>query len=338
MKFDQRLRCLLRTPGLPTSRVVGASAYKVVNRKREHVPYAPLALYFGATRRCNLDCVMCGTKLLKRVPDLSYERFRQILDQVPAHSMRGCQIGGTGEPLLNPDLIKMFTYAKNKGFITHLTTNATLLTEAKALPILRALDIIAISVDGATKETYEKIRRGGKFEDVIRNTQRLTALKKKIRAPTHIRINFVCSMLNIREIPEMVVLASQLGVDGLEIRMLREAFQWRPKPKYKQTIDDLSVSFSSVKKHIPPKSKIELSVETPRPTFPICDWPFKTCYITEDGFVTPCCNVPEPGISFGNVFNTPLAEIWNNQLYREFRRGFITGNPPESCVDCHTIG
>lgn len=338
MKLTQGLRCLLRTPGLPTSRVVSASVYKAVNRKREHVPYAPLSLYFGATRRCNLDCVMCATKLLKRVPDLSYERFRHILDQVPPHTMRGCQIGGTGEPLLNPDLIRMFTYAKKRGFITHLTTNATLLTEPKALPILQVLDVIAVSVDGATKETYEKIRRGAVFENVIENIQTLTALKKKIRAPTHIRINFVASTLNFHEIPQMVALASKLGVDVLDIRALREAFQWKPKAKYKQTIDELSISFSSLKKYLPPKSKVELCVETPRPTFPICDWPFKTCYITEDGFVTPCCNIPEPGVSFGNVFDTPLAEIWNNQPYREFRRGFITGQPPAPCKDCHTIG
>ncbi|MBT0159178.1 radical SAM protein [Candidatus Bathyarchaeota archaeon A05DMB-2] len=314
---------------------------KFVDRRRVQVPYEPLSIHFGATRRCNLKCLTCNTRslLTKNVEDMTYGTFCKVINQLPHYTMRRVTCEGPGEPLLNPDLINMFAYAKQKGFITHTFTNATLLNEVDTIPLLKALDEITISIDGATKETYEKIRIGGKFEDVIRNVKQLAATKRKIRAPTYLQINFTCNRLNYLEIPKMVLLASQLGVDCLELSLMREFISWRPSKEYQHIIaDELTCSFADIKKSIPTTPRIELKIDYPGSLFPGCTWPFRACYVTDNGFVTPCCVIPDSErITFGNIVQEPLKKIWNNESYQEFRRQFILGKPPEVCLDCQTV-
>lgn len=339
MKIHNLLRIYLRTPGLPISRLLEVSFFKLVNRRKVQVPYAPLSIHFGATRKCNLKCLMCNTRIMakNKVEDMKYTTFCKLLNQIPHYTMRRITCEGPGEPLLNTDIIDIFAYAKKKGFITHTFTNATLLSEVNTISLLKALDEITISMDGATKETYEKIRIGAKFEDVIKNIELLVALKKKERAPTYLKINFTCNRLNYHEIPKMINLASQLGVNCLELSMLREILLWKPVEEYKRRLDKLTCSFSNIENHIPQMHKIELIIDYPGPVFPECSWPFRACLISDNGFVTPCCVIPDPEIiNFGNVFQEPLTKIWNNQRYREFRYKFIAGQPPEVCAKCKT--
>ena len=70
-----------------------------------------------------------------------------------------------------------------------------------------------------------------------------------------------------------------------------------------------------------------------------CRRPFTLVYVTANGNVLPCCIAPfatrhYPGIVLGNVFERPLAEIWNGERYREFRRAILTESPPECCSGC----
>ena len=315
--YHSRLGIYLRTLGLPTSRLLEASVFKLVNRRSIHIPYAPLSIHFGATKRCNLNCLMCDRSSVEEAEDLSYERFCKMLNQIPRFTMRRISCEGLGEPLLNRDLIKMFSYAKRRGFITHTFTNATLLHKIDAVSLLKVLDEITISMDGATKETFEKIRRGAKFEHVVENVKMLVALRARERTPTYLTINFTCNKFNIHEISKMKILASQLGVDELQLGRLREQHPWKPVKEHKQLIEELHLDH--------PKES----------SFPYCNWPFRACYVSQEGFVTPCCIESDPDIiNFGNIFQTPLAEIWNNQKYKKFRYAFITGQPPKPCTKC----
>ncbi len=126
----------------------------------------PFKLKFENTTICNLRCVMCPLSVgLKRpTGSLSYENFRFVFDQIyPCY----LNLTGIGEPLLNKDIFKIIQYAKAKRTFVKLDSNATLMTREKGVQMLEAgPDILSISMDGATKETYEKIRapaRWGKF-------------------------------------------------------------------------------------------------------------------------------------------------------------------------------
>ncbi|PIV42427.1 MAG: hypothetical protein COS26_02100, partial [Candidatus Nealsonbacteria bacterium CG02_land_8_20_14_3_00_40_11] len=62
------------------------------------------------------------------------------------------------------------------------------------------LDYIVFSVDGNTKETYEKIRRGGIFEEVENNILNFLKIKKDENFKTETQIQIVRIKINEREI------------------------------------------------------------------------------------------------------------------------------------------
>ena len=80
---------------------------------------------------------------------------------------------------------------------------------------------IIFSVDGATAETYENIRRGGKWGRLLEKLDLLASMKRKAGAKYPVtRINFTCMLNNIRELPDMVHLAADHGVSSLHVRHL----------------------------------------------------------------------------------------------------------------------
>src|SRR5205814_6055278 len=80
---------------------------------------------------------------------------------------------------------------------------------------------IIFSVDGATAETYEAIRRGGKWDRLVKNLDLVTAMKREAnhKKPA-VRINFTCMQTNIHELPSMVDFAADHGAESLHVRHL----------------------------------------------------------------------------------------------------------------------
>jgi radical SAM protein with 4Fe4S-binding SPASM domain len=66
-----------------------------------------------------------------------------------------------------------------------------------------------------------------------------------------------------------------------------------------------------------------------------CLWPWWSCFITVDGYLTPCCSRPDPSIfNFGNLIERSFETIWNSSQYVQFRAMLKSGKPPAVCKDC----
>jgi MoaA/NifB/PqqE/SkfB family radical SAM enzyme len=80
--------------------------------------------------------------------------------------------GGFGEPLSHPDIIDMVRQAKAIGSRIELITNGTLLTSDMSKGLISAgLDMLWISLDGASPESYADVRLGArlpKFSPILR--------------------------------------------------------------------------------------------------------------------------------------------------------------------------
>ncbi len=95
----------------------------------------------------------------------------------------------------------MIRFAKNSG-AKHVdfTTNGTLLTEDHIHGVLEAgVDMIAVSIDGFKRETYEDIRIGAKYDDVVANVRKLVDIRDQLKARTQIQLNFVCTKDTVGE-------------------------------------------------------------------------------------------------------------------------------------------
>ena len=117
----------------------------------------PIQGQMELTFRCNLKCVHCYIPRSKKQEELSYSEVCSILDEIHEEGCLWLTFTG-GEPLLRKDFLDIYTYAKEKGFLITLFTNGTLITEeiADYLKVYSPF-MIDITLNGITKETYEKI-------------------------------------------------------------------------------------------------------------------------------------------------------------------------------------
>jgi len=134
------------------------------------------------TFRCNLKCSHCYVSYhenINKKKEMSYEEICNYLDQLAKEGLRTIVFNG-GEPLIRKDFLEIYTYAKKKGFMITVFTNANLVNKKiincfkKYRPLL-----IEVSLYGITPQTYESITGvNGSFKKAIKGINLL--LKNKI--------------------------------------------------------------------------------------------------------------------------------------------------------------
>lgn len=147
----------------------------------------PTHLDIESTNACNLSCTMCMRgAMTDKVGMMDWKTFKSVF--LDAHPV-SVKLNWRGEPLLHPDIIDFIYYAKTKCNEVSINTNGILLTSSMANELANAeLDWLIISVDGATKHTYEKIRQGAKFETLMTNIETLNKEYSKRLVKTKVRI------------------------------------------------------------------------------------------------------------------------------------------------------
>ena len=124
----------------------------------------PLSGQWELTCRCNLACLMCYTDPFNTPghigQELEYDEVIRILDELhDAGCLELCFTGG--EPLARADFLRIYTYAKQKGFLVTVFTNGTLITPEIADQWVRyPPSMIEISFHGLTETSFDSITRG----------------------------------------------------------------------------------------------------------------------------------------------------------------------------------
>lgn len=269
--------------------------------------------------------------------DLIYDEFTRIVNlQFP--KLKAISITGIGEPFLNKDFLRMIEYLKNRNKHVSFSTNFTLINERTAKEIVKlGVDQIYSSIDGATKETYEKIRVGATFENVIRNIRSLMQIKEQMSSAVPvISLAFVITKLNIHEVPLMIRLARELGIPRLGLTnaiLFTETEHLAAHETEKNMKKWMKIAG---------KQGIFLNFEFfSKKPIESCPMPWGHPFITHDGYVLPCCLVTQSNSrnvlkekSFGNVFKTNFEEIWRSDEFDRFRESILKGEAPEICTWC----
>jgi MoaA/NifB/PqqE/SkfB family radical SAM enzyme len=176
----------------------------------------PKEINFQMTNACNLHCKMCNIWKLprKKEKEIDIEEMKRILDEVKNWKNTKYVSFVGGEALIRvKDTLELIRYAKSLGFFTNLVSNGTFLTEKETCrKLLKAgLDRIALSLDGAKRETHDFIRGKGNYEQVLRATKNFLSLKKDFNIK--VDLTTVIMSYNFKELPEIYYLAKKLGVD-----------------------------------------------------------------------------------------------------------------------------
>lgn len=183
-----------------------------------------LVIRMDTINLCNLRCKMCyySFDYKRKKEQMDMPLFRKIADEV-FNKTRFLYLSCATEPLMNKqfaDFVRV-TGQYNVPF-TSFCTNGQLLTEEVVDACIQTgFSEIIFSIDGATQETYESIRRGGKWDRLCTNLELLSSMKRKWKTskPT-VRVNFTCMQTNIHELPAMVAFAKAHDAESLHVRHL----------------------------------------------------------------------------------------------------------------------
>jgi MoaA/NifB/PqqE/SkfB family radical SAM enzyme len=185
------------------------------------VPILPTSLHLHLDLNCNLKCASCRNKNIysptvnpktKEILDILTEEYQDYKESVLIYG------DGIGD---------MFTSAAYQQFLRNdrlpkcfkfcITTNGNLLT--KNLDILKKLydqhqiDLIIVSFDAATNDTYKNVR-GGNFELLIEGIEQVVNLGIKVSA------QYVIQYKNYLEILDYVLLCKRLGVSHIGLQKI----------------------------------------------------------------------------------------------------------------------
>jgi radical SAM protein with 4Fe4S-binding SPASM domain len=312
--------------------------------------------------QCNLRCKMCAIQFRQDGPPygplafMDFENFTRIIDQFV--NIEELHLQGLGEPMMHPRFFDMVEYAAERDIRVSTNSNLTLLNDRRAERcVTSGLDTLHVSIDGASAETYERIRVRAHFERVVHNLERLRAARDRLGSKLpHLILVVVIMRQNLHELPALVRLAHQWSIERVFVQHLCHDFgeaslpvHYRPMREYIQAQTLLEEDPERIEyyfraaRRTAKESGIDLRLPstrrrlhppgTPGPTR--CNWPWKGAYISYQGYAMPCCMVSTPDrINFGNVLEQGAEETWNNAPYQAFREQLASDEPPDICRSC----
>ena len=160
----------------------------------------PNVCQFELTFGCWIHCKHCYTDCYNKSAylkkELNTQEAKFILDKVyQTGAIWLCFTGG--DPLTREDFLDIYSYAKNKGFIITLFTSGYSMTKRIAKFLKKEPPfVIEMTLNGATKETYERISQvKGSFEKVKEGIGLILKNKLPLKIKTQI------TKYNSQEIP-----------------------------------------------------------------------------------------------------------------------------------------
>ncbi len=266
----------------------------------------PRSIVLELTNACTLRCWMCPrtTSMKRDVGMMDFDLLKSVVDEMSVENVAAVTLHGFGESLLYPKFFEAVKYIKDKCPATKiaLSTNCTLLNDAVNIRLVDSgLNMLILSVDGSTKETYEKMRIGGDFEKVISSVKHLL-LQKKDRPDSglSISIQIIGTYETADEIQDFVDM-------------------W--KPFLSENVYISVKKYGDFAGHV---GEIDAHKALPDYNAMPCDVFWRQAVVLWDGTVSVCCADFDGDLSAGKMPENSLREIWNGDKLLMFRNGIAS--------------
>lgn len=320
--------------------------------RRAVAPLLPTELQVEATSRCNLRCSGCIRTHAQPEPDadLTLADFVAITRDLP--DLRRVVFQLNGESLLNPELFAMIEHARGRAAHTILNSNGTLLDPDRRAALLSCgLDELRISLDGARPETVRRMTGADTLSRVIEGARALIR-ERGPRSVPRVSLWMVATRHTLPELPELVRLAADLGVE--EVYVQRLVLTGRGVARVEHTlherVDDATRAIVERAERLATELGIALRASGRQPVLPSlttadparprvgCWRPWRSAVVTAHKRVLPCCissfTTDYDALELGDLCAASWAELWNGRRYRALRRGILTDDCAPSCEGC----
>ena len=286
----------------------------------------PFGLVIDPSDMCQLACPGCvhstRSETLKlfdwRKGTLSEDRLSALLRLYGPYAI-GAYFCNYGEPLLNLNTPKLIRLAKTYLVGTALSTSLSVRRFDADAYVESGLDLMILSIDGATQPVYERFRRNGDLDLVLSNVRALVDAKRRLRKRTPLLSwNFLAFEHNAHEIPLAARMARRLGVNhsgwlipstslgrsgdspragqsrrpkiGLASIRANPA-NWNPFPH--------SVDGHAILQAFETPWNQQAANDSPPSEGHTCHWLYKNIVMDATGRIMPCCGAPRPDINLG---------------------------------------
>lgn len=297
----------------------------------------PFWLLAELTYDCPLHCPYCSNPIDMddKKDELTTQAWLDVMTQ--ARSMGAVQLGFSGgEPLLRKDLEQLVAHGRSQGFYTNLITSGIGLTEKRIKQLKTAgLDHIQISFQGADPELNDAIAGKGKAY------QQKYAMAQQVKAHGYpMVLNFVISKQNISQVPQILALATSLEADYVELATA-QYYGWAYHNRdhllpTKAQLEHAELTVNQYRAQQNNKGPQFIFV-TPdyyedRPKACMNGWGSTFLTITPDGTALPCHSAKLLPLSFPNVKDKSIKQIWEEDFsFNHFRGDSWMKEPCASC-------
>ena len=331
-------------------------------------PLSPDGLWISITGNCNFKCTGCWREGLFTKTYVSLDEVTVMLKS--SLDRNYSYISFTwGEAFLHPQLCDIIELCRqmHPEAVIDLMSNGSIPPMGRFAKAVSMIDDLGLSIDGATKATYETIRLGGNFEKFLENTRQIVEIRAATGKPRDLTFSFTANTQNIAELPALVTLAAEMGVPYVyaqPMEMLHPdivervgAFNLSHMPREAiYLITDAAVALgrklgvqvdlagflvrpSSAEADVEP-SDAEMARDVRE-----CQYPYKKPFLLvrsgEKYRVLLCCYMVEDAGDlaaerYGLEFDTPpeAVEVYNSPAFWRFRTDMAEGKAGDLCGRC----
>ena len=194
-----------------------------------YVPYLGpgkrnLTLIMDATNKCNLRCIMCHFALdeVQTQKSVQWDAVHvERIEQEVLPCVQHAYLSAGTEPLMSKVFGQVLDAVQRARVPeVEMITNGLLLTDSMAERIVKSgITRMHFSVDGASKEIYEKVRIGGEFEQFQASVRCLNAAKQRLKLDhPQLQFNFTIMASNVGDLVKLIEMAAEHQVPFVDLR------------------------------------------------------------------------------------------------------------------------
>ena len=318
---------------------------------------------------CNLHCIMCedhspysSTQSDRRQAGrpkrrMGIDLIRRVMEESRGTGLREIIPSTMGEPLLYRHFDEVLDLCAEYGVKLNLTTNGTFPkrgAQTWAERIVPVASDVKVSWNGATKGTHENVMLGSSWETVLENVRAFIGVRDAHAGyeGNRCRVTFQLTFMqiNVSELPGIVKLAADLGVDRVKghhlwvhfSQMRRQSMRKSPEAiaRWNAVVD--SAHEAADRHRLPSGDRVLLeniftldeNDEGDISPDGVCPFLGREAWVASDGRFNPCC-APDAlrrtlG-DFGNVNSTSMYDIWDSPAYKSLQANYMENPICQGC-------
>ncbi|MCZ6634509.1 MAG: radical SAM protein [bacterium] len=284
---------------------------------------------------------------------MSIEEIKHLVDDLAEFKPNITLFGG--EPMMYKNWTDVVSYIKEKGMRCNMVTNGTLMSVYAERIIESGLDEIILSLDGEEDVHDETRGAKGTFQKLLQGVQDVRKIREERGLTTpHLNINCTIAETNYKNLNGVANIAQGMGADNINFHHLLfinqqiydqnnqiftenfnqitpdwAGFVWKELPQIDpeillQSIEAVESGNAGINISVYPNygpdevRQYYTQFEFESTSYPNrCMSLWMTAYIMPDGAVRPYHTM---NFSPGNIRKNKFSDIWNNNIYRTYRR------------------